>query len=237
MTTTMQVTMALCAALTLARPLGAQARSARAAIESVKISTPDGSMLAGRYRDAGRGAPGVLLFPMCSPSGVDGWTPVAERLAAAGVSSLMMAEVGYGPDGAREARGGSAVAYLRLRVGQNAPVALTGASCGVALALGTAARHPERVRAVVLLSGPYDHDQLAHVRKTPSLAVFSGASERESPTPDWARALKLASANPASRVELWKASAHGTDYFALNPSFAQEIVDWLVQRLKAPSSR
>ena len=229
--------MALWTACALARPLGAQASPVRPAIESVKISTPDGSMLAGRYRDAGRGSAGVLLFPMCSPTGVDGWTPVADRLAAAGVSSLMVAEVGYGPNGARQARGGSALAYLRLRIGRDAPVGVTGGSCGVALALGTAARHPERVRALVLLSGPYDDDQLAHVRSTPALAVFSGASEREPPSPVWARALKQASPNPASRVEVWTQSAHGTDYFALNPSFAQEIADWLVHRLKAPSSR
>jgi hypothetical protein len=172
---------------------------------------------------------------MCSPSGVDGWRPVAERLQAEGVSSLMVAEPGYGPNGARESRADAALAYLRSRLGERAPIALTGGSCGVALALSTASRHP--VGAVVLVSGPYDDKYLEYVRKTPTLAVFSGASEGEPPSPDWARALKQASAHPASRVEIWTPHAHGTDYFAVNPAFAGQIADWLVERLRARSPR
>jgi pimeloyl-ACP methyl ester carboxylesterase len=215
----------------------AQAPATGASVESVRIAVPDGSVLTGRYRDAGRGTPGVLLFPMCGPNAADGWTPVADRLRAAGVSSLLVAEPGFGPNGAREARADAALAYLRSRLGENAPVAVTGGSCGVALALGTASRHPERVRAVVVVSGPYGDDHLDHVRRTPALAVFGGASEGEPPSPEWARALKQASANPASRVEVWTTRAHGTEYFAVNPAFAARITDWLVERLSGPSSR
>jgi pimeloyl-ACP methyl ester carboxylesterase len=153
------------------------------------------------------------------------------------VSSLMVAEPGYGENGARERRADAAVAYLRSRVGERVPIALTGGSCGVALALSTASRHPEHVGAVVLVSGPYGDEQLEYVRKTPTLAVFSGASAGELPSPEWARALKQASAHPASRVEIWTPRAHGTDYFAVNPAFAGRVTDWLVERLTARSRR
>ena len=69
---------------------------------------------------------------------------------------------------------------------------------------------------------------------SPRLAVFSGASAGEPPSPEWARALKQASAHPASRIEIWTQRSHGTDYFAVNPSFADRIADWLIERLKGP---
>ena len=219
----------LSAAILFSSPLRAQG-AATLAPENVTISVASGSVVAGRYRDAGRGRPGVLLFPMCSPTGADGWRPVADRLRAAGISSLMVAEPGFD---ARQARADAALAYLRSRIGESAPVALTGGSCGVALALSTASRHPEQLRAVAVLSGPYDDEHLEYVRKTPKLAVFSGASAGEAPSPEWARALKQASAHPASRVEIWTPQAHGTDYFAMNPSFAEQVAGWLTERLKA----
>jgi hypothetical protein len=111
-------------------------------------------------------------------------------------------------------------------------VATAGASCGVSLALGSASAHPPRVRAVVALSGPHTSDQLEHVRKTPALAVFSGASEGEPPSPAWARALKDASAHPASRVTIVAGRVHGTDMFQREPAVAREIAAWLVARLK-----
>ena len=93
------------------------------------------------------------------------------------------------------------------------------------------------VRAVVVISGPYDNEDLEYVRKTPTLAVFSGASAGEPPSPDWARALKDASAHPASRLEIWTPAEHGTDYFIVNPAFATTITEWLVQRLNARASQ
>ena len=214
------------ALLTSPTPAHAQTVST---VEPIQISIPNGPKLNGKYRDGGPGAPGVLLFPMCSDSGEDGWAPVAAQLQKAGVSSLMVEEAGYSD---REARGDAALAFLRSRVGANAPVAITGGSCGVALAAGTATRNPEQVRALVLLSGPHTADHVAFVSKTPSLAVFSGASDGEPPSPEWARELKKASANPASHAEIWTVTSHGTDYFIENPAFASQISDWLVKQLK-----
>lgn len=216
-------------------PLGAQESTVEPPVESVSIAVPGRAPLGGRYRDAGPGTPGVLLFPMCGRSNAHGWRPVAELLRTAGVSSLMVDEPGYGPDGTREARADAALAYLRSRVGAGSRIALTGGSCGVSLALGTAARHQAVVSALVLVSGPYDDAQLQYVRSTPGLAVFAGASDAERPSPEWARALKQASAHPSSRVEIWTQRAHGTEYFAVNPAFASQVSDWLAERLTAKS--
>lgn len=208
--------------------------------ERVQISVT-GGQLSGTFIDAGRGTPGVLLFHMCDPNAVDGWAPVAERLAAIGVSSLAVAYRGYGPSRGqttsvpgdqRFADADAMLAYLRSRVGATAPVGVTGSSCGVEVALRTAMRHPDGMRAVVVIAGPHSDDLLEHVRKTPGLAVFSGSSEGNRPAPDWAQALKAASRNPASQVRIPPGSAHGTEIFRENPAFAVEIADWLVERLK-----
>lgn len=163
--------MTLWAVLMLA-PLRAQAPVGDRVVDEVRISGPDGSIVVGRYRDAGRGSRGVLLFPMCSPSGLNGWSPVADRLRVAGVSSLML-PLPLGTMSERQARADAAMAYLQSRLDESAPIA-----------------------------------------------------------PEWARALREASANPASRVELWTPRIHGTDYFAVEPSLAGQIADWLVERLR-----
>ena len=72
-------------------------------VESVKIPTPSGTSLDGRFADAGRGAPGVLFFPMCREDAMDGWLPIAERLLNSGVSSLLVTYREYGTSGARVA--------------------------------------------------------------------------------------------------------------------------------------
>src|SRR5262245_30734549 len=141
----------------------------------VTVTTPDGSQLAARFFDAGRGTPGVLFFPMCSAGANDGWAPVAERLRSAGVSSLIASYRG-GPgnatgNGTGDQRGpdaDAALSYFRSRIGDGTPVAFAGSSCGVWIALRTAAAHPTDTRAIVVLSGPHTSAQIEHVRRTPA---------------------------------------------------------------------
>ena len=211
------------------------------AAERVTITTPDGSTLAARFFDAGNGAPGVLFFPMCSPGATEGWTLVAERLRTAGVSSLITSyrgspgnTTGNGQGNQRGPDSDAALTYLRSRVGADAPVAFAGSSCGVSLALRTAAASPKGTRAVVALSGPHTQEQMDYVRTTPALAVFSGASATEPPSPEWARALEEGSAHPASRAVILEQRAHGTDLFGVHPTLASDIADWLVTQLRAP---
>ena len=192
------------------------------------IDTPPGARLDAAFVDAGPRAPGVLFFPMCIEGAMNGWMPVAERLRAAGVSSLIAAPRGS----QRELDADAAFAELRRRIGGDAPIATAGSSCGVWFAMTTAVRHAD-VRAVVAFTGPHTTGQLEHVRKTPGLAVFTGAAELDAPAPDWARTLKDASAHPASRIELVPGKAHGTDNLAANASLAQHIAEWLKMQLSS----
>ena len=198
--------------------------------ERVVIDTPPGARLDATFVDAGPRAPGVLFFPMCRDGATDGWMPVADRLRAAGVSSLIATPRGS----QRELDADAAFAYLRTRAGSGAPIAVAGSSCGVWFAMTTAVRHPE-VRALVAFTGPHTNEQLAHVRTTSGLAVFSGAAELDVPAPDWARALKEASAHPASRIELVPGKAHGTDNLAANAVLADHIAQWLTSQLTTPA--
>lgn len=207
--------------------------------ERVLIKTPAGGLLVGRYRDAGANAPGVLFFTMCREDAADGWTPVADRLRAVGVSSLTIVERGFGeaigPPQAGDPRtpdADGAFAYLQSRVGVRAAIAVAGSSCGVHLALLTASRHADAVRAAVALTGPYSDELLEHVRRTPRLAVFAGAARDDGPAPGWAQHLKTASPNPASVAVIADGKAHGTDIFVANPGYAAGIGAWLADRLQ-----
>jgi dienelactone hydrolase len=207
--------------------------------DRVIVTTPDGSALAARFFDAGADAAGVLFFPMCASGWSEGWTPVAERLRKARVSSLIVSyrgtagnTTGTGTGDQRSADADSAFAFLRSRIGSNAPVAIGGSSCGVNLALRTVAAHPE-ARAVVLLSGPHTPTQLEYVRRTPALAVFSGATTKEPPSHEWAQALEDASPNPASRVVISDQPGHGTDQFKSHATLADDVADWIVTQLRA----
>ena len=207
--------------------------------ESVVVETPDGARLAARLFDAGRGSPGVVFFPMCSEGAADGWVPVAERLHHAGISSLVVTyrgapgnTTGSATGDQRAADADAQVSYLRGRIGGDTPLGFAGSSCGVSHALRTAAANGTLARAVVVLSGPHTAQQLAYVRATPSLAVFSGASAGEPPSPDWARELRAASGHPASRVTILDRRAHGTALFQFYPKLAPDVADWLAAQLR-----
>jgi len=215
-----------------------------APVERVTITTAAGTMLTGRFHDAGRDAPGVLFFPMCREDAGNGWEPVAARLQAVGISTLTVAARGFGeavgpaPTGdPRTVDADGAFDYLRSRLGPRAAIAVAGSSCGVYLSLLTASRHADAVRAAVALTGPYPEELLEHVRRTPRLAVFAGAAAVDGPAPGWARDLKAASANAASQVTIADGNAHGTDIFAGNPGYAAGIAAWLADRLVAHTAR
>lgn len=208
--------------------------------EKVTVASVKGVNIAATWRDAGPGSPGVLLFPMCDRNAMDGWTPVAERLRSAGVSSLLIVYPGYpgaapGPTASfydEPAHADAALAWLRSRVGDTAAIGVAGSSCGVNHALRLVQRHPKVVRAAVAFAGPHQPAQLELIRNTPEFAVLSGSAQGNTPAPDWARELKTASANQASRLLLPEGSAHGTDVFAGQPNVAVEIADWLAAQLK-----
>ena len=198
--------------------------------EKIAIPSANGVAISATYRNAGPGSPGVLLFPMCSENALEGWTPVAERLRSAGVSSLLITYPSAMYDEPADAD--AALAYLRSRVGTTAAVAVAGSSCGVHFALRTVERNPKLIRAAVAFAGPHQKSQLEFIRNTPDIAVLSGSAQLNTPAPDWARELNQSSRHKNSRVLLPSGKAHGTDVFAEQPNVAVEIADWLVTQLK-----
>lgn len=231
--TQLPVTLGLSVLLSIASPSLAGASDARASAgERVTIPSDGGVTIAGEYRHAGAGTPGVLFFAMCSgTAGLDGWSPVADRLRDRGVSSLVIRFTGsrdhWKTDGA------AAIAYLRARAGSVTPLAVAGSSCGVSMALLTAVANPEAFRAVAVLTGPYGDDSLAFVRRTPALAVYAGASAQDGPAPGWARELRDASSHPDSKLVLLPTLGHGTELFAVETSLAPDMADWLGARLRS----
>lgn len=210
-------------------------------IEAVTIPTPYGGVLAGKFLEARGATAGVLFFPMCSPNSHDGWMPVAQHLQKLGVSSLILHHRGRSGDSTvatnpaadqKVADADAALEYLKSRVGKDGYLAVGGSSCGVYMSFALAARHKNGFRAVVALSGPHTPNHAKFVKDTPALAVFSGASRLEPPSDQWARELKEASGNDASKVVIADERAHGTELFAIKEGFAKEVAEWLAQRLK-----
>jgi alpha/beta superfamily hydrolase len=211
-----------------------------AQVERVTIPNDHGGTLAGKFLDAGKNAPAVFFFPMCDKNAQDGWLPVAEHLQKSGVSSLIVHHRGYGDstsatspaEDQRTADADAGIAYLKSRVRKDTPIAVAGSSCGVYLAIMTAARNKDTARAVVALTGPHGKNQLQYIKETPSLPVFSGAGKADLPAVEMAQARQAASGNPSSTIVLAEHNAHGTDLFALNAELPGQIAEWLVAQLK-----
>ena len=205
-------------------------RQQATAIEPVTIQSQGGATLAAEYRHAGAASPGVLFFPMCSPGAEQGWSPVADRLHDLGVSSLVISY--RGSRDRWKADADAAVSFFRSRVGSATPLAVAGSSCGVYMALLTASTRPDAIRAAVALTGPHSDDLVGFIRRSPGIAVYSGASEKDGPAAGWARELRGASSNPDSKLVLLSELAHGTDLFAVEESLAPEISKWLAGQLR-----
>jgi hypothetical protein len=207
--------------------------------EPVQIAMADGTNVNGRFVMSGDGRRGVLLFSMCQRGAIDGWTPLVDRLAANGISSLTVTSpnvrpLAAGPSGETNTRasdGDVLLATLAARLAPAPVLAVGGGSCGVHLALLAATRHAASVRAAVVLSGPYDDALRQRVSELPGLAMFSGASRSEGPAIGWAEGLRAASRHPDSRVLIREGSAHGTDMFADDPALAAEVARWIAERL------
>jgi hypothetical protein len=211
--------------------IAASASAQTTAIERITIRPEGAAALAADYRHGGSRASAVIFFPMCSPGAKEGWSPVADRLLERGVSSLVVSYTW-----AREswqANADAVVTYLQSRSGGTPPLAVAGSSCGVDMALSTASARPDAIRAVVALTGPHNKDEVAFIRSSPTVAVYSGSGETDGPAAGWARELRAASAHPDSTLVLVGRSGHGTDLFGAEPSLAPQIADWLAARLRA----
>lgn len=124
----------------------------------VDVRTPDGHALVLDRYDGPRtsGSVGVLLLHGLSQQ-ARFWTPVLRRLTTRPVAALDQrghgrSDVPVGSDFSIEACADDAIAALDA-AGMTEPVVVVGHSWGASVALQAAVRHPDRVRAVVLIDG------------------------------------------------------------------------------------
>jgi len=203
----------------------------------VDIVTPDFVTLKASYFSPGKAGPGILLIHQCNMDrhACDTLTP---DLVRAGFHVLTFDQRGFGDTSgspADEKRSRSDVdagyAYLRSKPGvERNRMAAGGASCGVNASLALAQAHAD-ITALLLLSGAASDSYRAHVRATPSLAVFGAAADREA---DELRSVVKASRNPESVFRAVRGNAHGAPMFDGDPDLKASAIKWLAARFANP---
>lgn len=217
------------------------ASSAVAAGRPVIFSATDGTPLVGTlYEAAARPAPGVVLVHMLGRS-KDDWEAIAERLRAAGMTSLAFDLRGHGRSGGHRGDLAAMVGDVEAAVGYLAahqsvrpyPVAIAGASLGANLA-SVAAAGSSIVRAVALVSPSLDYRGVrldsAVVKKLADRAVWMAASTED---PYALRSIKelTAAAVATHEQRLTSIRGHGTQLLAADQDLAMGLVDWLRRTL------
>jgi dienelactone hydrolase len=228
---------------------------AQPAPRDVDIAASDGTNLKATYVAAAQPGPAVLLLHMCITTR-SSWLPVAQQLAAAGISALTIDNRGFGesggprfdpanPDVQRElnerwpADFDAAFAWLvaqpsvdKRRIGAG------GGSCGVNNAVKLASRHAE-IRSLVLLAGGTDAAGVKYLRDNPWLPIFTAAAaddEFDIRAPDLMRWFAEVTGNPRNRFVGFKDGRHGTEIFGRHPELPRQIVTWFVDTLvKSPA--
>jgi len=167
--------------------------------------------------DEGDGPPIVLVHGL--PGGTGDWTPLPERLIAAGFRVIRYDRTGYGHSSRRgsgnahtvEANGEDLVALLRAM--QLEPAVLVGWSYGGGVAQSAAAAAPEQVAGLVLVGsdGP----------TSPSFGGFARVFELTTPVRRWA----VASGFPARiGVRVWARSFFGDAVPEWWPEYAMSVI-------------
>lgn len=223
-----------------------------ASVVDIDLSAADGTKLKATYAspdDPGLGPnPGMLLIHQCNMDR-SMWQGIAAQLTEAGIHVLAMDLRGFG-ESAGEGMGGAggfpafmqsssadvdlAFAYLANQAGVDASrIAIGGASCGAMLTAGLASRQ-SGVKALMLLSGPPSDDAVAHIARTPGLAVFAAAARDDTVVPDVAARLQSAvdgSPHPSSVARIYDGTEHGLPMFDKNPDLEPALVAWLKHEL------
>lgn len=212
--------------------------AAAAQTRTVTFRADDGHTVVGALTEASqRPAPAVVLVGVLGRPR-DDWQIVAERLAAANITSLAIDLRGqYLPDDgsgtAWAADVTAAVGFLAGRPEVRAwAIGVVGASAGANLAASAAAGDP-RVRSLVLVSPSLDYrgirmeGPLRQYAERPALLV---ASLRD---PYAARsARELATEAPGLREIQWSETpAHGTALLAREPDLVRGLIEWLLRTL------
>jgi len=219
---------------------------AAAAPQDVRITAPDGFVLAATLTAAEKGGPGILLLHQCNADRRI-YDQLAAMLNRAGYNVLALDFRGFGGS-----RGGeytdfaaqrakimekmagdvdAAFTYLSAQTTvNNRSIGVVGGSCGVNQAVQAARRHPE-IRTLVLLSGATDAAGEAHIKTAAKLPVLGMASEEDAEAAAAIRKIVALSTSAESRVEIFKNAGHAASMFAKEPGMEADIVIWFRSNL------
>jgi len=213
--------------------------------QDVNIVTEDKLTLKGTYYSAETPGPGILLLHMC----VDGtdrgsWSNLANTLVKEGFHILTFDFRGYGqsegdwpdfktmPEFIEVCRTTimkdveAAYEYLSSQEGvAQDRIGITGASCGIFMGIETSLNHPE-IRALALLSGPFDEQARQQLESLDSVPVLSAASQDDVRAFEAMKRVFSASKHPNSTLIQYKGTEHGTNMFAKEPDLQRTIVAW-----------
>jgi pimeloyl-ACP methyl ester carboxylesterase len=229
----------------------------------IDVTASDGTHLKATFHAANGAAnanaksvPAVMLLHMCNTDRKS-WTPVAEQLAATGISALTVDNRGFGESGGP--RWQDASPEVRQQTAANWPgdfdapfawllsqpgidknrIGAGGGSCGVDNAVKLARRHPE-VRSLVLLAGPTDRAGVSFLRQNAWIPLFTAAAADDqfsSEAPQLMRWFAEVTGNPRNKFVGFKDGRHGTEIFAPHPELPKQIVAFYVDTLeKKPAS-
>jgi dienelactone hydrolase len=239
----------LCLALVV---IAATARAdERPSRRDVDLTVATGVVLKATLFDPGVPGPGVLLMHMCDGRGRGAWDGVAQSLAAAGLHVLTFNYRGVeGSGGDPLPRMGleltrpywktqwaadraAALALLRSRPGvAEGGIALGGASCGVFNAVETAREHPQGIKALAVIAGPYGEGARELLAASPQLRFLAAASLEDELGTQWMRELFGASTHPAASILVYEDAGHGTHILESRPELADVLKRFFVTALR-----
>ena len=225
----------------------------------IDLTASDGTHLKATFYAAKtntKSAPAVMLLHMCNTDRKS-WTPVAEQLAATGISALTIDNRGFGESGGPQWQTGSP--EVRQQISEKWPadfdaafgwllsqpgvdknrIGAGGGSCGVNNVVKLASRHQE-IRSLVLLAGGTDSAGVNYLRQNAWIPLFTAAAdddEYSSDAPQLMRWFADVTGNPRNKFVGFKDGRHGTEIFSPHPELPKQIVAFYVDTLeKNPAS-
>jgi dienelactone hydrolase len=224
----------------------------------VDLAASDGTHLKATFYAAnanGKPAPAVMLLHMCNTDRKS-WTPVAEQLAATGISALTIDNRGFGESGGP--RWQDASPEVRQQIGEKWPgdfdtafawllsqngvtkngIGAGGGSCGVNNVVKLASRHAE-IRSLVLLAGGIETSGVNYLRQNAWIPLFTAAAaddEYSSDAPELMQWTAEVTGNPRNKFVGFKDGRHGTEIFGPHPELPKQIVAFYVDTLEKNSA-
>lgn len=209
----------------------------------IQLKMADGTALKLTLYSAAKKGPGVLLLHQCNQT-QKGWAPLAESLAANGITVLTMDYRGFGEsegpryaDASQDEKGRMirevwprdidiALDYLRRQPTVDAAkLGAGGASCGVDESVRLAERNP-KIRSLALLSGNTDRDHRVGLQKLGRVPLLLVVADDDGATADVMKWMASYSANPQNRLIEFKTGGHGAELFQPHPDVIASITDW-----------